>query len=254
MAYHFFFTSIYPVLQKPCLRAPTLWFLFMQLNNESVWCSTWVESPNWVWGSWAKMLSDFKKCKVHWIETKSRQSRCRSKWECKRYNRTPQEKWSDHCIFSTPMKWKLCEYMFFLKITVTSVSGTKIIKFSTCSWIEEENREVQVAFWLLKSEIQTKPDKGWWQELILPTVREKDTSFKRRPWFSPEGYNRLVNNNNSMCVRKRKGKKRKKRNAARKRTVFLSRTSHLCHVTKRLRVLCRAGKQESDVFFCVLVW
>lgn len=112
MAYHFFFTSIYPVLQKPCLRAPTLWFLFMQLNNESVWCSTWVESPNWVRGSWAKMLSDFKKCKVHWIETKSCQSRYRSKWECKKYNRTPQKKWSDCCIFITQMKWKLREYIY----------------------------------------------------------------------------------------------------------------------------------------------
>lgn len=174
MAHRFFFTSIYPVLQKPCLWAPTLWFLFMQLNNESVWCSTWVGSPNWVRGSRAKMLSDFKKCEVHRIETKSCQSRRRSKWERKRCNRTPQEKWSDRCIFSTPMKWILCECIFFLKITsVTYVSGTKIIKFSTSLWTEEENGEAQVAFWLSKSETQTKPDKGCWRELLFPLFLRK---------------------------------------------------------------------------------
>lgn len=164
MAYHFFFTSIYPVLQKPCLRAPTLWFLFMQLNNESVWCSTWVESPNWVRGSWAKMLSDFKKCKVHWIETKSCQSRYRSKWECKKYNRTPQK--NDQTVAFLSPRWsENYVSIFILKITNIrpSVSGTKIIKFSMSSWTEEENGEAQVAFWLLKSGIQTKPDKGWWR-------------------------------------------------------------------------------------------
>lgn len=89
-------------------------------------------------------------------------------------NRTLQEKWSDHRIFITPMKWKWRECIFFLKIAnVTSVSGTKVIKFSTSSWLEEENREAQVAFWLLKSEIQTKPDKGWWRELLFPPFLRK---------------------------------------------------------------------------------
>lgn len=83
-------------------------------------------------------------------------------------------KWSDRRIFITPMKWKLCEYVFFLKIANgTSVSCTKMIKFSMSSWLEEENGEAQVAFWLFKSEIQTKPDKGRWRELLFPPFLRK---------------------------------------------------------------------------------
>lgn len=64
---------------------------------------------------------------------------------------------------------------------------------------------------------------------IIPSTQE-DTSSEHHLWFSPGGYNWLANNNDNTSLWNGKP-------LPGKTPTILSHTSHLCHVTKVLRVL-----------------